>query len=67
MTLELFLTLAAVFACVAWLSGVLLWRLFSRTSPERRRLEATERSLTSGILLNAPLVCLLYTSPSPRD
>ena len=56
MTLELFLTLAAVFACVAWLSGVLLWRLFSRTSPERRRLEATERSLTSGILLNAPLV-----------
>lgn len=56
MTLELILTLVAVFGLVALLAGVVLTRVLGRTSAERRRLELTEQSLKSGILLSEPLV-----------
>lgn len=56
MTLEFILTLAAVFGLVALLAGVVLSRVLGRTSAERRRLDMTEQSLKSGILLAEPLV-----------
>lgn len=54
MTTELVLTLVAVFGSVALLSGLGFARLLTSSSPERRRLEMTERSLKSGILLDTP-------------
>jgi tight adherence protein C len=44
MTSELWITLVAVFGCVALLTGLATSWMFARTSPQRRRLEALARA-----------------------
>jgi tight adherence protein C len=52
MTLEMILTLVAVFGAVAAAVGIVTWGVLSQATPERRRLERTTQVVsTTGVLL----------------
>src|SRR5678815_221687 len=55
MSLDVILTIVAVFTAVAIGAGALTWALLARTTPERRRLErASHPASASGLFVDAP-------------